>query len=51
MTSQVSNVNNIRRNDFVDVLVTVSYVPDSENGYFKFVVDGWRKKEFGIEFE
>ena len=51
VTSQVSNVNNIRRNDFVDVLVTVSYVPDSENGYFKFVVDGWRKKEFGIEFE
>lgn len=51
VTSQVSNVNNIRRNDFVDVLVTVSYVPDSENGYFKFVVDGWRKKEFDIEFE
>ncbi|MBQ8736663.1 MAG: hypothetical protein IJY78_02385, partial [Bacteroidaceae bacterium] len=51
VTSQVSKVQNIKRNDFIDVLVTVSYVPDSENGYFKFVVDGWRKKEFDIEFE
>lgn len=52
VTSQVSKVTNIKRNDFVDVLVTVSYVPDSENGYFKFIVEGWTKKDdCYIEFE
>jgi hypothetical protein len=52
VTSQVSHVTNIKRNDFLDVLVTVQYVPDSENGYFTFVVEGWTKKEDNyIEFE
>lgn len=52
LTSQVTEVANIKRNDFIDVLVTVSYVPDSENGYFKFTVEGWTKKDNNyIEFE
>lgn len=52
VTSQVSHVTNIKRNDFLNVLVTVQYVPDSENGYFTFVVEGWTKKEDNyIEFE
>jgi len=52
VTSQVTEVTNIKRNDFIDVLVTVSYVPDSENGYFTFEVEGWTKKNNNsIEFE
>lgn len=52
VTSQVAEVTNIRRNDFIDVLVTVSYVPDSENGHFTFEVEGWTKKSNNhIEFE
>lgn len=43
-TAQVSKVTNIKRNDFVNVLVTVSYTPTSNNGYFTFEALPWVKK-------
>lgn len=43
-TAQVSKVTNIKRNDFVNVLVTVSYTPTSNNGYFTFEAKPWVKK-------
>lgn len=51
-TAQVSEVTNIKRNDFVNVLVTVSYTPTSNNGYFTFEVAPWVKKHDNyIEYE
>lgn len=51
-TAQVSEVTNIKRNDFVNVLVTVSYTPTSDNGYFTFEVAPWVKKHDNyIEYE
>ena len=48
VTAQVSQVENIKRNDFIDVLVTVAF--DEMNGDFKFVVVPWTAKKGDIEF-
>lgn len=48
VTAQVSQVESIKRNDFIDVLVTVAF--DEMNGDFKFVVVPWTEKEADIEF-
>lgn len=47
-TAQVETVESIKRNDFIDILVTVSY--DEMNGNFKFVVVPWTNKNAEIEF-
>lgn len=48
ITSQVTPVKNIQRNDFINVLVTVSF--DEKNGDFNFVVKPWNEKDAEIEF-
>jgi len=48
VTAQVSQVENIKRNDFIDVLVTVAF--DEMNGDFEFVVVPWTAKKGDIEF-
>ena len=48
VTAQVSQVESIKRNDFIDVLVTVAF--DEMNGDFKFVVVPWTGKNADIEF-
>lgn len=48
VTGSASDVTNIRRNDFIDVLVTVSY--NHENEEFEFIVNSWDKTEGNIEF-
>lgn len=48
ITGSASEVTGIRRNDFIDVLITVSY--NHENGEFDFTVNPWEKKEGNIEF-
>lgn len=48
VTAQVSQVKSIKRNDFIDVLVTVAF--DEMNGDFKFVVVPWTGKNADIEF-
>lgn len=47
-TGSPSDVTSIRRNDFIDVLVTASY--NHENGEFMFKVNPWNKKNGNIEF-
>lgn len=48
VTAQVSQVESIKRNDFIDVLVTVAF--DEMNGDFKFVVVPWTERKADIEF-
>ncbi len=48
VTAQVSQVESIKRNDFIDVLVTVAF--DEMNGDFRFVVVPWTEKKGDIEF-
>jgi hypothetical protein len=48
ITSQVTPVKSIQRNDFINVLVTVSF--DEKNGDFNFVVKPWNEKDAEIEF-
>lgn len=48
VTAQVSQVKSIKRNDFIDVLITVAY--DEGNGDFEFVVVPWSDKKAEIEF-
>lgn len=48
VTSEVSPVNTIARNDFINILITVSYNPDT--GDFMFKVKDWNKVEGDIEF-
>lgn len=48
ITGSASEVTGIRRNDFIDVLITVSY--NHENDEFEFTVNPWEKKEGDIEF-
>lgn len=47
-TAQVTAVNEIKRNDFIQVLVTVAY--NKENGDFLFEVQDWNEKQGNIEF-
>ena len=48
ITAQVSQVKNIKRNDFINVLVTVAF--DEENGDLNFTVVPWSEKNGEIEF-
>ena len=48
VTSIVSPVNTIKRNDFINVLISVSYNKDF--GEFEFKVDDWNKVSGSIEF-
>ncbi len=48
ITAQVTQVESIKRNDFIDILVTVAY--DEGNGNFKFVIVPWSDKRAEIEF-
>lgn len=48
VTSVVSPVNTIRRNDFINVLISVSYNKDL--GDFEFVVKPWNEVSGNIEF-
>lgn len=47
-TSVVSPVNTIKRNDFINVLISVSY--DKDFGDFEFVVKPWNEVSGSIEF-
>ena len=48
ITAQVSQVKNIKRNDFINVLVTVAF--DEMNGDFGFMAAPWSEKNGEIEF-
>jgi hypothetical protein len=48
ITAQVNQVKNIKRNDFINVLVTVAF--DEMNGDFGFMVTPWSEKNGEIEF-
>ena len=48
VTSVVSPVNTIKRNDFINVLISVSYNKDL--GDFEFEVKDWEKVSGSIEF-
>ena len=48
VTSVVSPVNTIRRNDFINVLISVSYNKDL--GDFEFEVKSWDEVSGSIEF-
>lgn len=45
---KVDDVHTIARNDFINILVTVSLNKDT--GDFEFVVKDWGEEEYGIEF-
>ncbi|MBR2456744.1 MAG: hypothetical protein IKB31_06245 [Bacteroidaceae bacterium] len=47
-TAQVNQVKSIKRNDFINVLITVSF--DEMNGDFRFEVVPWTEKSGNIEF-
>lgn len=49
VTQQSSPATAIKRNDFINVLVTVSYNPES--GTFEFFVDDWNEGGGSVEFE
>jgi hypothetical protein len=49
VTQQSSPTKAIKRNDFINVLVTVSYNPYS--GKFEFFVEGWNEGNGSVEFE
>ena len=49
VTSVVSPVNTIKRNDFINVLVSVSYNKDL--GDFEFEVKPWNEVSGSIEFK
>lgn len=49
ITQQSSPTTAIKRNDFINVLVTVSY--NSESGTFEFFVDDWNEGGGSVEFE
>ena len=48
VTSVVSPVNTIKRNDFINVLISVSY--NKEFGDFEFEVKPWEEVSGSIEF-
>lgn len=48
ITAQVNQMKNIKRNDFINVLVTVAF--DEMNGDFGFMVTPWSEKNGEIEF-
>lgn len=48
ITAQVNQVKNIKRNDFINVLVTVAF--DEMNGDFSFMAAPWSEKNGEIEF-
>lgn len=49
VTQQSSPTKEIKRNDFINVLVTVSYNPHA--GKFEFYVEGWNEGGGSVEFE
>ena len=48
ITQQSSPVTAIKRNDFINVLITISYNPVA--GTFEFVVEGWKSYTGNVEF-
>ena len=48
VTSQSTPIEAIRRNDFINILVTVTY--NRDKGKFEFVVKDWKETEADIEF-
>ena len=48
VTSVVTDVNNIKRNDFINIYINSSY--SDANGIFDFEVLPWTPKNIGIEF-
>lgn len=48
VTAHVSPITSIKRNDFINILVTTSL--DEMNGDFRFIVIPWEEKEGYIEF-
>lgn len=48
VSQQSSNVTAIKRNDFINILVTVSYNPES--GEFEFYVNDWESGGGNVEF-
>ena len=49
VTQQSSQVTAIKRNDFINVLVTVSYNPEA--GTFEFYVQDWKTGGGSVDFE
>ena len=49
VTQQSSQVSSIKRNDFINVLVTVSYNPEA--GTFEFYVQDWQTGGGSVDFE
>lgn len=48
VTQQSNPTTEIRRNDFIDILITVSYNPNA--GTLEFFVEDWNEKSSSIEF-
>ena len=49
ITQQSSATQEIKRNDFINVLVTVSYNPEA--GTFEFYVEDWESGSGSVDFE
>ena len=50
VTAYVSPVSSIQRNDFIDVLITMTYNKNNEKGHFLFEVIPWKTGGGEIEF-
>lgn len=50
VTAAVYPVQNIKRNDFINILISVTYVPTSNQFEIENMVKGWSQKDMNIEF-
>ena len=48
VTAKVSDLTNIKRNDFINIYINSSF--NKTNSVFEFVVEPWNRKDIGIDF-